>query len=128
MGSQKSVSAQTQQRGAEDGAVVEGKAVLVQRRADDVLAKGRIAAFGAHRSMEDFPTAGQRQVNQSLAFLCMDIEPARVRGIVIGVLMLRLIFVGLNMIGINQDLFYIIKGGIILFACALDMRKYLVKR
>ena len=24
--------------------------------------------------------------------------------------------------------FYIIKGGIILFACALDMRKYLVKR
>ena len=52
----------------------------------------------------------------------------KIRGIVIGVLMLRLIFVGLNMIGINQDLFYIIKGGIILFACALDMRKYLVKR
>ena len=50
------------------------------------------------------------------------------RGIVIGVLLLRLIFVGLNMIGINQDLFYIIKGGIILFACALDMRKYLVKK
>ena len=65
--------------------MVEGKAVLVQRRADDVLAKGRIAAFGAHRSMEDFPAAGQRQVNQSFAFLCMDIEPARVRGIVIGV-------------------------------------------
>ena len=108
--------------------MVEGKAVLVQRRADDVLAKGRIAAFGAHRSMEDFPAAGQRQVNQSFAFLCMDIEPTRVRGIVIGVLMLRLIFVGLNMIGINQDLFYIIKGGIILFACALDMRKYLVKK
>ena len=52
----------------------------------------------------------------------------KIRGIVIGVVMLRLIFVGLNMIGINQDLFYIIKGGIILFACALDMRKYLVKR
>ena len=52
----------------------------------------------------------------------------KIRGIVIGVLMLRLIFVGLNMIGINQDLFYIIKGGIILFACALDMRKYLVKK
>ena len=64
--------------------MVEGKAVLAQRRADDVLAKGRIAAFGAHRSMEDFPAAGQRQVNQSFAFLCMDIEPARVRGIVIG--------------------------------------------
>ncbi|MGI5987296.1 MAG: galactose/methyl galactoside ABC transporter permease MglC [Dysosmobacter sp.] len=52
----------------------------------------------------------------------------KIRGVVIGVLMLRLIFVGLNMIGINQDLFYIIKGGIILFACALDMRKYLVKK
>ena len=49
-------------------------------------------------------------------------------GILIGVLMLRLIFVGLNMIGINQDFFYVIKGGIILFACALDMRKYLVKK
>ena len=52
----------------------------------------------------------------------------KIRGIIIGVLMLRLIFVGLNMIGINQDYFYIIKGGIILFACALDMRKYLVKK
>ncbi len=46
----------------------------------------------------------------------------------IGVLLLRLIFIGLNMIGINQDLQYLIKGGIILFACALDMRKYLVKK
>ncbi len=52
----------------------------------------------------------------------------KIRGVVIGVLMLRLIFVGLNMVGINQDLFYLIKGGIILFACALDMRKYLVKK
>ncbi len=52
----------------------------------------------------------------------------KIRGLIIGVLMLRLIFVGLNMIGVNQDLFYIIKGGIILFACALDMRKYLVKK
>ena len=52
----------------------------------------------------------------------------KIRGVVIGVLMLRLIFVGLNMVGVNQDLFYVIKGGIILFACALDMRKYLVKK
>ena len=52
----------------------------------------------------------------------------KISGIVIGVLMLRLIFVGLNVVGINQDLFYVIKGGIILFACALDMRKYLVKK
>lgn len=52
----------------------------------------------------------------------------KISGVVIGVLMLRLIFVGLNMIGIDQNLFYVIKGGIILFACALDMRKYLVKK
>ena len=32
------------------------------------------------------------------------------------------------MMEINQDLFYLIKGAIILFACALDMRKYLVKK
>ena len=52
----------------------------------------------------------------------------KIRGIVIGVVMLRLIFVGLTMANINQDLQYLIKGGIILFACALDMRKYLVKK
>ena len=52
----------------------------------------------------------------------------KIRGIVIGVIMLRLIFVGLTMANINQDLQYLIKGGIILFACALDMRKYLVKK
>lgn len=51
-----------------------------------------------------------------------------ISGIVIGVLMLRLIFIGLNMIGIDQNLFYLVKGAIILFACALDMRKYLVKK
>ncbi|MEA4933414.1 MAG: beta-methylgalactoside transporter [Lawsonibacter sp.] len=52
----------------------------------------------------------------------------KIRGIVIGVLMLRLIFIGLNMMNINQDYFYLVKGAIILFACALDMRKYLVKK
>ena len=52
----------------------------------------------------------------------------KIRGIVIGVLLLRLIFVGLNMARVNQDLIYLVKGGIILFACALDMRKYLVKK
>ena len=52
----------------------------------------------------------------------------KISGIVIGVLMLRLIFVGLNMMQINQDLFYLIKGAIILFARTLDMRKYLVKK
>ena len=43
-------------------------------------------------------------------------------------LLLRLIFVGLNMASVPQDLIYLVKGGIILFACALDMRKYLVKK
>lgn len=52
----------------------------------------------------------------------------KIRGVIIGVLMLRLIFVGLTMMGIDQNLFYLVKGGIILFACALDMRKYLVKK
>ena len=49
-------------------------------------------------------------------------------GIVIGVIMLRLIFVALPLVGMDQNLQYAIKGGIILFACALDMRKYLVKK
>lgn len=52
----------------------------------------------------------------------------KIRGVVIGVLMLRVIFIGLNMMNIDQNLFYLVKGGIILFACALDMRKYLVKK
>ena len=42
--------------------------------------------------------------------------------------MLRLIFVGLTFAGIDQNYQYLIKGAIILFACALDMRKYLVKK
>lgn len=52
----------------------------------------------------------------------------KIRGIIIGVFMLRLIFVGLNMISIDQNLQYLIKGAIILFACAIDMRKYLIKK
>ena len=49
-------------------------------------------------------------------------------GIVVGVFVLRIIFVALNMLGINPNLQYIIKGAIILAACSLDMRKYLVKK
>ena len=52
----------------------------------------------------------------------------KIRGVVIGVLMLRLIFIGLTMMKIDQNYFYLVKGAIILFACALDMRKYLVKK
>lgn len=52
----------------------------------------------------------------------------RIRGVILGVLLLRLIFVALPILGMDQNLQYAIKGGIILVACALDMRKYLVKR
>ena len=49
-------------------------------------------------------------------------------GIVIGVLLLQIIFVGLNFLSVDQNMLYIIKGLIILLACAVDMRKYLKKR
>ena len=52
----------------------------------------------------------------------------KIGGIVIGVLLLQIIFVGLNFLSVDQNLLYIIKGAIILLACAVDMRKYLVKR
>lgn len=52
----------------------------------------------------------------------------RISGIVIGVLLLQIIFTGLNFLSVDQNLLYIIKGLIILVACAIDMRKYLAKR
>ena len=52
----------------------------------------------------------------------------KIGGVVIGVLLLQIIFVGLNFLSVDQNLLYIIKGIIILLACAIDMRKYLAKR
>ena len=52
----------------------------------------------------------------------------KISGIVLGVFVLRIIFVALNMLGINPNLQFIIKGGIILAACSLDMRKYLARK
>ena len=52
----------------------------------------------------------------------------KISGIVLGVFVLRIIFVALTMLGIDPNLQYIIKGAIILAACSLDMRKYLVKK
>ena len=52
----------------------------------------------------------------------------KISGIVLGVFVLRIIFVALNMLGINPNLQFIIKGAIILAACSLDMRKYLVRK
>lgn len=52
----------------------------------------------------------------------------KIGGVVIGVLLLQIIFVGLNFLSVDQNMLYIIKGLIILLACAIDMRKYLAKR
>ena len=49
-------------------------------------------------------------------------------GIVSGVLLLQLIFVGLNFLSVSANMLYVIKGAIILAACAVDMRKYLNRR
>ncbi len=52
----------------------------------------------------------------------------KIRGVIIGVVLLRIIFVGLTFLGIDANLQYVIKGFIILIACAVDMRKYLVRK
>ncbi len=52
----------------------------------------------------------------------------RISGIVIGVLLLQIIFTGLNFLAVDANMLYIIKGLIILIACAIDMRKYLVRK
>ena len=52
----------------------------------------------------------------------------KIGGIVVGVLLLQIIFVGLNFMSVDQNMLYIIKGAIILLACAVDMRKYLARR
>ena len=51
-----------------------------------------------------------------------------ISGIILGVFVLRIIFVALTVLGVDSSSLYIIKGAIILCACALDMRKYLVKK
>lgn len=52
----------------------------------------------------------------------------KVSGAIIGVLLLQVIFVGLNFLSVDANLLYIVKGVIILVACAIDMRKYLVRK
>lgn len=52
----------------------------------------------------------------------------KIRGVIMGVVLLRIIFVGLTFLGIDQNMQYVIKGLIILIACAIDMRKYLVRK
>ncbi len=52
----------------------------------------------------------------------------KIRGVIIGVMLLRIIFVGLTFLSIPNEMQYIIKGLIIIVACAIDMRKYLAKK
>lgn len=52
----------------------------------------------------------------------------KIGGVVMGVFLLRIIFVALNFLSINMNMQYVIKGLIILVACAIDMRKYLVRK
>jgi len=52
----------------------------------------------------------------------------KIRGVIMGVFLLRIIFVGLTFLSIDSNMQYVIKGLIILIACAIDMRKYLVRK
>ena len=44
------------------------------------------------------------------------------------VLLLQIIFAGLNFLSVDANYLYIVKGLIILIACSIDMRKYLVRK
>lgn len=52
----------------------------------------------------------------------------KISGIITGVILLQIISIALQWLGVSSDTQYIIKGLIILVACAIDMRKYLAKR
>ncbi|MDL2295443.1 beta-methylgalactoside transporter [Lachnospiraceae bacterium OttesenSCG-928-E19] len=52
----------------------------------------------------------------------------KISGVIMGVVLLKLIFVGLSFLSVSVNMIYIIKGLIILVACAIDMRKYLVRK
>jgi methyl-galactoside transport system permease protein len=52
----------------------------------------------------------------------------KISGIITGVILLQVISVALQWLGVSSDAQYIIKGGIILVAVAIDMRKYLAKK
>ena len=83
---------------------------------------------------------GSNQANTGLNYECDAIAACviggvsfvggtgKISGIVLGVFILRIIFVALQFLSINQSMQYIIKGLIILVACSIDMRKYLVRK
>lgn len=51
-----------------------------------------------------------------------------VGGVLLGVVLLRVIYVCLTYLAVDQNMQYIIKGAIILLACSIDMRKYLARK
>lgn len=83
---------------------------------------------------------GSNQANTGLNYECDAIAACviggvsfvggtgKISGVVMGVFLLRIIFVALQFLAIDQSSQYIIKGLIILVACAIDMRKYLVRK
>jgi len=52
----------------------------------------------------------------------------KISGVILGVFMMQLIMSGMTFLGISGNVTYIIKGAVILFACILDMRKYMTKK
>lgn len=52
----------------------------------------------------------------------------KISGVIIGVFLMQLIISGMTFLGISGNTTYIIKGLVILIACAIDMRKYLAKK
>lgn len=83
---------------------------------------------------------GSNQANTGLNYECDAIAACviggvsfvggtgKISGVVLGVFLLRIIFVALQFLSINMNLQYVIKGMIILIACSIDMRKYLVRK
>ena len=52
----------------------------------------------------------------------------KISGVILGVFLMQLIISGMTFLGISGNTTYIIKGAVILIACAIDMRKYLTKK
>ncbi|MDR0396223.1 MAG: beta-methylgalactoside transporter [Oscillospiraceae bacterium] len=52
----------------------------------------------------------------------------KISGVILGVFLMQLIINGMTFLGISGNTTYIIKGLVILVACAIDMRKYLSKK
>ena len=52
----------------------------------------------------------------------------KIKGVVIGVILLQLVNAGLVFLNLRPEIQTIVKGAIILIACAIDMRKYIAKK